>query len=712
MPLSKILNFFNNLNVGKTFGGLHPMHWAILFLSLCLTFGTWYFAQVQIKGKISTQFERESNQVTSLILERMKKYENILLSGVAALDAKMQVSEWNSFTDTLRIEQRYPGINGVGIVYNLKNSEELAAFTEVQRQKRPDFKVHPLHDQREYWPITYIEPIELNAKAVGLDLAFETNRRTSILRAKDTGRSQMTGPIVLVQDSKKTPGFLFYVPRYDSKLPSSTKAEREKSFLDIVYAPFIMEKLMDGVLRASERHVTLRLVDVTNGLNVSNTLFDEHNLKSPSQDFDPAPQFKKITDIPLYGRIWRFEIHSGKSFRLATTQNTSLFILIGGIVIEVLLLLFLLNLSRTNQNSQVLAKDSQEFKNLMMEHNPDAVFVKDDRFRVVEANLSFLKLYSKQQTQALNKKTLDSYYVAAASSLEQDKEAFESGYSEIIEQIKLPTGDTRIFQTRKIRFQNDKQELFLLGVSRDVTERERLISQLTDSNIELERFAYVASHDLQEPIRMISNFTQILKEDCVDSLSEMNKKHFSFIEEGATRMQLLINSLLVYAKVGADNDDNDVLFDADEELNKVLDNLSDRISKHGAEIQRAKLPQIVGQPIHFSRILENLISNGIKYQPEDAGHIPVISIGCKESLHEWIFSIKDNGIGIEKKYWAKIFNPFQRLNSRASYEGTGIGLTLCKKIVEKGGGDIFLSSEAEQGTTFYFTIKKNNKGEA
>lgn len=707
-----ILNVFHNFQRGVGLAGLHVFHWLIIFLSLCLTLGTWYFAQLQVEEKNLVKFERESNQVTSLILNRLKKYENVLLSGAAALNAGMDVNDWKDFADELRIEERYPGVNGIGIVLNFKDKDNMKSYINDRREKTQNFKIFPAHEQKEYWPIVHVEPAEFNSKAIGLDLAFESNRRHALFKAKNTGENQITGPIVLVQDSTQTPGFLFYVPHYKKGFPVSNQSEREKAFLNMVYAPFIMKDLINSALNTFERHVTLKITDVTyDEIKNVNILFDEHDSQNLSTDFDSVPQLTKQLDIPFYGRVWRFEIHTGKSFRLATEQNTPLFILIAAIVIETLLIALLLSLSRNNQRSKLLAHDSQSFSDLIMENNPDAIFVKDNNFCIKQANDAFLNFYPEnERANIIGKTTVENYHPDDVEIfLKKDREAFKNGYSETIEIIRLPAGDTRTFHTCKTRFYNANKEPFILGICRDVTEREKLIGNLTDSNIELERFAYVASHDLQEPLRMISSFSQILLEDCVENLTEEDKKHFQFITEGAERMQLLIDSLLDYAKAGAEVD-KEVLFDADNELDKVLSNLSDKIEKTSTQINRHKLPEIEGQPIHFARVLENLIHNGIKYQPQSKNHVPQISISYTEDDNEWLFKVKDNGIGMDKKYWAKIFDPFQRLHSRKAYEGTGIGLTLCKKIVEKGGGKIHLNSTVNKGTTFYFTVKKIKKG--
>ena len=184
---------------------MHFIHWLIIFLSVILTFSAWYYSQYQINQKLKIKFEREAEQAVSLVKERMDLYENALKSGVAhmdALSADVNVNQWKAYAKSLQIEVNYPGINGLGIIYNIQ-PEQLTQYLKQQKSLRPNYSLHPYHNEAEYWPITYIEPVALNQKAIGLDVAFEQNRYSSIKKARDTGESQLTAPIKLVQDKKK-----------------------------------------------------------------------------------------------------------------------------------------------------------------------------------------------------------------------------------------------------------------------------------------------------------------------------------------------------------------------------------------------------------------------------------------------------------------------------------------------------------------------------
>lgn len=323
---------------------LHWFHWSILILSGILTIAAWYFSKTQLEEKTSIQFERQATQAVELVSERMQKYGDALWSGVAAIQASddhMSHSEWRTFASSLHIEAKYPGISGIGVV-DYANESTLESHLASQRQLRPDYRVHPQHAEKDYFPIVYIEPEAPNAKAVGLDMAHETNRYTAAKKARDTGTAQITGPIVLVQDAGKTPGFLFYAPYYADGVYSSA-AERQENFLGMVYAPFVVKNLMAGTLEKNKRSISIRMTD---GADI---LYDEHTVEEA--DFDPIPLFAKTVSVDAYGRTWDFEIWSSKSFRAAAESTQPTFILIGGIAIDSLLLTLFLMLSRANRRT-------------------------------------------------------------------------------------------------------------------------------------------------------------------------------------------------------------------------------------------------------------------------------------------------------------------------------------------------------------------------
>ncbi|MDA1324300.1 MAG: CHASE domain-containing protein, partial [Proteobacteria bacterium] len=315
-------------------GPMTWLHWMVLGASLALTLFAWDFSRRQMKENIDQRFDRESHQIVDLFKERMAIYEHALWAGVSALqvgDEDMTEADWRLFADKLNIREKYHGINGIGVIHNVP-PEELPHYLTRQHQTRTEFRIHPRHDRNEYWPITYIEPVSENAEAVGLDIAHEANRLTAARLARDSGKAQITGPITLVQDAGKTPGFLFYAPAYQADVADvlETIEARRANFVGLVYAPFIVKNLMKGTLDQSKRLVSFQIHDG------GSVLYDENIETNP--DFDAAPLLSKDVAVDIFGRSWVFNIQTTKSFRNLTASDQPVIILICGIFINLLLL--------------------------------------------------------------------------------------------------------------------------------------------------------------------------------------------------------------------------------------------------------------------------------------------------------------------------------------------------------------------------------------
>jgi signal transduction histidine kinase len=228
--------------------------------------------------------------------------------------------------------------------------------------------------------------------------------------------------------------------------------------------------------------------------------------------------------------------------------------------------------------------------------------------------------------------------------------------------------------------------------------------ELERKNIELEQFAFVASHDLQEPIRTTSSFVELLQKEYDGKLDERGNKYLDYIAQSSDRMKVLINDLLEYSRIGSKKELKQV--DCNIVMNEVLADLGSAITEARAEITIVNLPVIGGYPTELKQLFQNLIMNAIKFTKKNIS--PQISISVRKIIGYWQFAFVDNGIGIPKEHNERIFVIFQRLHSRNEYNGSGIGLSHCKKIVELHKGKIWVESTPGEGSTFHFTIKQNN----
>jgi PAS domain S-box-containing protein len=244
-------------------------------------------------------------------------------------------------------------------------------------------------------------------------------------------------------------------------------------------------------------------------------------------------------------------------------------------------------------------------------------------------------------------------------------------------------------------------------ITRDITERRKSEEHLTKtmeelkrSNDELGRFAYVVSHDLQEPLRMVASYTQLLAQRYKGRLDSDADEFIAYAVDGCNRMQGLIQDLLSYSRAGGDGEALRVV-SAENALQKALKNLRATIEQSRARVTHDSLPAIMTDGTQLVQVFQNLIGNAVKYRGAET---PQVHVSANKDGNEWIFSVRDNGLGIEPQYFEKIFILFQRLHGQKEFEGTGIGLAMCKKIVDRLGGRIWVESQIDQGSTFYFAL--------
>jgi light-regulated signal transduction histidine kinase (bacteriophytochrome) len=284
----------------------------------------------------------------------------------------------------------------------------------------------------------------------------------------------------------------------------------------------------------------------------------------------------------------------------------------------------------------------------------------------------------------------------------------EHALVETIFRTKERAGESKYISTKGQLYRDkDGNPISMLGVCFDITGMKKgaeqnllqLHEELLRSNKELERFAYVASHDLQEPLRMVSSYTQLLEKRYHDKLDQDAREFIRFAVDGANRMQALINGLLAYSRIHTRGRDF-IQVDLQKIMEVVLMNLKVKIAERNAILQIGELPIVMADEGQMIQLLQNLVTNAIKFSKDQ----PKISISCEKEKSDYIITVKDQGIGISPEHFDRIFQLFHRLVSRNEYEGTGLGLAICKRIVERHGGSIWVESEPGKGSTFYFKL--------
>ena len=317
--------------------------------------------------------------------------------------------------------------------------------------------------------------------------------------------------------------------------------------------------------------------------------------------------------------------------------------------------------------------------------------------------------YSREEMMGMNNRQLTDEETAkkvfqAFSEVYRTGEPRKGGEWEIIRK----DGSKKVFEIwASLIRDSEGKPIGFRGTSRDISERkqaEEALKEKTEalarSNQELEQFAYVASHDLQEPLRMVTSYVQLLARRYKGKLDSNADDFIKFAVDGATRMYTLINGLLTYSRVGSQGKPFEPT-NCETTLQQSLDNLRVTMEENGAMVTHDILPTVMGDSSQLGQLFQNLIGNAIKFRRDEP---PRIHISATLNGKTWTFSVRDNGIGIAPEFRERIFIIFQRLHGREKYPGTGIGLATCKKIVERHGGHIWVESEAGRGATFYFTL--------
>lgn len=568
-------------------GRLHWAHWLILCLSVFITIFAWQISSSAVEERNLTRFNNESDRVVNLMLERLRHYEDALLSGVAAMQVhggNMTRSQWRRYAEHLDLTNRYPGISGIGVIHYV-DSASIPSFLQRIRQETPEFDIRPKHEFDISLPITYIEPESSNKAAVGLDVAFEKNRREAALKARSLGVTQISGPITLVQDQGKTPGFLFYAPYYYQQPTENgigTQAwDRESMFRGFVYAPLVVENLVKGVLSQESREVSLKISD--DGV----ILYDESaDARSGSLGFE------KSVSVGIHGRVWDFQLAMSAVNESALSANQSTVVLLSGLTLDTMLLVMFLIMSRSNRRILSMAENMTE------------------------------------------------------------------------------------------------------GLSRQA-------QSLAESNRDLESFAHVVSHDLKTPIRNIAVLTGFLEEDLSPLLASNDEyaevpQHIENLRKQAIKSQTLISGILEYSVLGS-SEETDTELDVQELILSIAQELK---LQEKQLVLSGEFPIIKTRAVLLSQVFNNLIGNAIKYNYDAA--TAVVSVNVDRHDGYSVFSITDNGPGIDSRFHERIFQPFTTLEAVPDIYSSGIGLSIVQRAIERQGGTIEIESSLGNGTTFRF----------
>jgi PAS domain S-box-containing protein len=520
-----------------------------------------------------------------------------------------------------------------------------------------------------------------------------------------------------------------YVPVYRNGQPTETLAERRAGITGWVYAPFRLNDLMQGILGEQADNIHLEIFDgksATPDTLMFNNRAGESDLPGAS-----PPIFQTIQPIEIFGHAWTIRFTSLPAFEAGIDTERVTVIRLSGLLISVLLAALVRLLTNARERADSLASiaiersveaeklrgSEERFRNLFDNNSSVMMLIDPYSGEIVDANGATAAFYGYSKEQLVGMLISDINTLPPDKIAEERQRALHEERNYFHFPHRLASGELRQVEVHSSPIQSDGRVL-LFSIVHDITERKLAVEQLRHlnetlearieertrqlqrSNLELEQFAYIASHDLQEPLRMIVGYVQLLEKRLADRLDADTREFMGYAVDGAKRMQTLIDDILAYSRVRTQGQPLAPV-DCGAALQEALDRQAVKIAETGAEIDWQSLPVVMADYAQLVQLFQNLIANAIKFCK---GCAPRVRVEAVHEARRWRFSVTDNGIGIAPEYRQQLFVIFKRLHTRSEYPGTGIGLAICKRIVERHGGEIGIDSAPEGGAVFWFTL--------
>ncbi|MBQ4838993.1 PAS domain S-box protein [Pseudoalteromonas luteoviolacea] len=537
--------------------------------------------------------------------------------------------------------------------------------------------------------VKWVVPLQGNESAVDLDLSFEKNRLKALERAKVSKNFSLSKPVQLVQGGK---GFLAYFPIYI-----------RGRFDGFILGVFDISQLVDSLL--PHEFINDYNIEV---LSEGSVMFSK---VEAGMQYDESTGFSH--SFALHGVNWELLLWPKQSRVSVDDSDIHYIALLNGLFVSFLAGIASFYLIKSRMSERIISAQDAEYK-ATLDNAIDGIITIDANGVIKSINNSAVRMFGYEKEESVGKNI--NFFMPEPYKSEHDQYLINyltTGEKKIIgtgRQVKGLRKNGQIFPLDLgVTGFSVAGEQFFCGVVRDISkqvemdqEREQLIERLTKSNEELDNFAYIASHDLKEPLRAIQNHAGFLKEDYETELGEDGVYKLDRLVYLGSKMEQLISNLMYFSRLGREEQSSKQV-NMDEALSHVLERLKESLQEYNVEVLTEALPNVVGNQTRLEELLYNLITNGYKYNLSERK-----SIRVNYDLERHAFCVRDNGIGIDAHFKTEVFRIFKRLNSNKKFgEGTGSGLTFAKKIVEQHKGKIWFESELGKGTSFYFTLKES-----
>ncbi len=679
-------------------------------------------------------FNARISETNTNIMTRLTYYEEVMLGAQGLLKANLNVSkdQWNMYASTVLADNKVPGIGAIGLAAKVAPQERETYMDLVRKAGLSDYKIFPESGDSTMYPILYIGPeSDASKQAIGFNIASEDIRRKTIEEAVDSGKTTISEKLQLIfkngNQNNNTPAFYIVVPVYAVKSPIDTVEQRRAAIRGVVYAGIRADNLLNNLIDRSRLGIDFDLYD--GSADQSNFLYSTGSQQKGNLLVMPT----MITDqqtINFGGKTLTVRYRSNEHFvenrwfsnkLLYPVLTTLITLLVSGVV-------YLLLKSRqqaveiASYTANKLSESEERYK-MVVNILQEGIILEDKNGKMLTYNESAYRIlgFSSIQEAESNDSSSWTYVNENGETIDREKmpnhTVRQTGKPCIDTVIGVKRGDLPLQWLRisslPIYEPGTKTLSHVVTSYFDITrqknadeELKSLNKKLEQSNSELQDFAYISSHDLQEPLRKVIAFGEILQRKYKDILGEEGSGYIGKMQNASSRMSLLINDLLQFSRVTSQArpfesvDLNDIAVE-------VLSDLEIRTEEVHAHISVGDLPSIEADALQMRQLFQNLLSNSLKFRKHDTE--PTINIYMKESKknsNTVKIYFEDNGIGFDSKYKDKIFNIFQRLHTKSEYPGSGIGLSICRKIVDRHHGTIKVRSKVGVGTTFVIILPK------
>ncbi|HEX7858925.1 MAG TPA: CHASE domain-containing protein [Verrucomicrobiae bacterium] len=701
----------------------------VLICGLSATALATYLVNENLRYRERQQLQDVRYQVERAIYSRIEAYIGLLRGGAGLFAANQTVTlqQFRQFVQRLEIQKRYPGLQGFGYSIHLRPQDLAPLESSMRRQGLTDFTVWPSGDSNELHSIVFLEPPDArNKRAIGYNMFTEPTRRRAMIAACDLGEPRLSGRVELVQESLGEdfqPGFLMYLPLYlGGDAPEDVHARRAR-LQGFVYSPFRAGDLFSSV--AAQLQLRGQAFAVWDG----NYVVDKSLLFRSSPAFDQK-NVRDFSRMQVYGNTWTLAVARIPGGQAPVSTKTLWIIPLLGVIASLLLCYFTYaeigQALRRKESERQLRETEETFALLVRLAEEYAIIIMGPDGRITDWNPGAQRIFGYVDEEVVGRESAIFFTPedqaaeipeARIRKAEADGQVSDEGWRVRKDGSRLwMSGSVVCLRTHDGRVRG------FAKILRDITERKQTEESIKELNLELEErvlrrtaalqeskeqmeaFSYTVAHDLRAPLRAMQGFAHALQEDYRERLDESAFEYLTRIMRSAERMDALIQDLLEYSRLSG----SELTFQSipiAEVVQSAMQRLEGEIARAGAQIELHLEPaHAKAHRATLENAIANLIINAVKFARP--GTTPKIIIRAMEQNGSVQICVQDNGIGIAPEHHGRIFRVFERLHAEDGVPGTGIGLAIVKKGVERMGGKVGVESEPNRGSLFWIELPK------